>query len=142
MNINDKNKNKLGFTLIELLSVIIVLSIVISLAVIGQIKIKKGITNSYYDNVKSSILLSANNYFNYNENNNFSNGNSAFKVTVQSLVDGKYMEKIVNQKGELCDLQNSYVLAYLNESKNTEYVICLKCNDEYDNTDSDKCKIN
>ncbi|MBQ8891540.1 MAG: type II secretion system protein [Bacilli bacterium] len=123
-----------GFTLVELLGVMVILAIVISLVSISYARLDDSVTKTYYDSLKESILMSASDYFYYND--------SVKKVTIKELVDKKYIEKVTNQNGEVCDLENSYILSYLNELKETKYEICLKCGLEYDSTTSDVCKNN
>ena len=126
--------NKDGFTLVELLGVIVIFAIVISLVSISYARIDDAVTKTYYDTLKESIKISASDYFDYNEN--------IKKVSIKNLVDSKFIEKVTNQKGETCDLENSFVIKYKDNEENIKYDVCLNCNLEYDNTKSDICKNN
>ena len=60
-------KNKKGFTLIELLSVIVLIGIVLSLAVLGVSSIRKTVLEKQYINVKTEIEIAAEKYYNDTE---------------------------------------------------------------------------
>ncbi|MBQ8891538.1 MAG: prepilin-type N-terminal cleavage/methylation domain-containing protein [Bacilli bacterium] len=125
-----------GFTLVELLGVVVVLAIVMGLAVVGYSRIRNNVTKTYYSGVEQSVLMSANEYFNYNDNL-IPESNGSTNVSVFDLIEKKYIEPIKNQKGVECsesDLKASFVYAYKDANDKIQYEMCLKCGDEYDYT--------
>jgi len=126
--------NKKGFTLVELLGVIVVLAIIMGLAIIGYGGIRNSIKSNYYQGLEVNILASAKDYFDYNGYNViFTNQNR--KVYLNTLVEDKYIDNIVDQNGQNCDLNNSFVLTYKNDDNKTSYVVCLYCSDYEPNND-------
>ena len=131
---------KNGFTLIEMLAVIVVLGILMGLAVVGYTGIKANITDTYYKGVEETVLMSASEYFTYNENLIPQNYGEIKKISLSQLIEKKYTEEVVDQQGKNCDTDNSYVMAYKDANDKVKYAVCLKCGDEYDSTGSDECQ--
>ena len=132
-------KDKKGFTLVELLSTIAILAIILGIASASYIGIKRHIRRSYYNTLEESILISGGEYFSYTTDKPNIFGDEK-KISLEKLVDGKYITEVIDQKGKSCNLSDSYVMAYKNSSDKSDYYVCLKCpNDEYPN---DKDNIN
>ena len=127
---------KNGFTLVELLGVLVIFGIIISLVSISYARLDDATNKTYYNALKESILQASNDYYSYNDNL-FLNKDDLKKVTIKELIDKKYIEKVVNQKGESCSLDESFVIFSKNEIQ-----VCLKCSEEFDNTESLECKVN
>lgn len=127
---------KNGFTMVEILGVLVILGIIISLVSISYARMDDATTKTYYNTLKQTISLAANDYYSYNTDL-FLNINEYKKVTIKKLIDGKYIDKVVSQKGEQCSLDESFVIF-----SNDEVKVCLKCNGEFDNTETQECKIN
>ena len=104
-------KNKKGFTLIELLSVIVLIGIVLSLAVLGVSSIRKTVLEKQYINVKTEIEIAAEKYYNDTEST---------QMYVQILLDEGYL-KADNESKEIVDprdnknILNCYKVNIINE---------------------------
>ena len=104
-------KNKKGFTLIELLSVIVLIGIVLSLAVLGVSSIRKTVLEKQYINVKTEIEIAAEKYYNDTE---------SMQMYVQTLLDEGYL-KADNESKEIVDprdnknILNCYIVNIKNE---------------------------
>ena len=132
-------KNKKGFTLVELLSTMAILAIILGIASASYIGIKRHIRRSYYNTLEESILISGGEYFSYTTDKPNIFGDEK-KISLEKLVDGKYITEVIDQKGKSCNLSDSYVMAYKNSSDKNDYYVCLKCpDDDYPN---DKDNIN
>ena len=59
--------NKKGFTLVELLSVIVLIGIVLSIAVLGVSSVRTSILDKQYKNIKTEIELAGEKYYNDTE---------------------------------------------------------------------------
>ena len=131
-------KNKKGFTLIELLSVIVLIGIVLSLAVLGISSIRKTVLEKQYINVKTEIELAAEKYYNDTEST---------QMYVQTLLDEGYL-KANNESKEIVDPRDS-------QNKLNCYIVDIKdekgkldesdeynknCNQELNNTYAIKIK--
>ena len=90
-------KNKKGFTLVELLSVIVLIGIVLSLAVLGVSSIRKTVLEKQYINVKTEIELAAEKYYNDTEST---------QMYVQTLLDEGYL-KANNESKNIVDPRDS-----------------------------------
>ena len=90
-------KNKKGFTLIELLSVIVLIGVILSLAVLGVSSLRKKILEKQYINVKTEIELAAEKYYNDTE---------SMQMYVQTLLDEGYL-KADNESKEIVDPRDS-----------------------------------
>ena len=129
-------KEKKGFTLVELLGVIVILAIIMGLAVVGYNNIHGSVKNNYYQGLEGNILAAAKDYFDYNGYNiMFTNQNK--KVYLNTLVEEKYIDNIVDQSSKTCNLDNSFVLTYKDTNNKISYLVCLYC-DDYE-TSSDLC---
>lgn len=136
--------NKKGLTLVELLAVIVVISIIITIAVVSvnyiTSKGKLGVYKNYEDNLKGSaeLYLLENSELLPNEPNNEGEYNS-IKITYADLTNGLFMEKIKDPDGGECS--NSYVIVKrkvnVGNNYNLEYLTCLIC-DNY-KTNLEEC---
>ena len=132
-------KDKKGFTLVELLSTIAILAVILGIASASYIGIKRHIRRSYYNTLEESILVSGGEYFSYTTDKPNIFGDEK-KISLEKLVEGKYITEVIDQKGKSCNLSGSYVTAYKNSSDKSDYYVCLKCpEDDYPN---DKDNIN
>ena len=123
---------KKGFTLVELLGVVMVLIIVLGMVVVGYIKVQEGIKVTYYHSQEDSISLAATEYYNYNEGNMPKVFGDAQKVSLQTLINGGYIEEVKDRNQNECDLNKSSVIAYRDSYEKVKYEICLVCpNDQY-----------
>ena len=90
-------KNKKGFTLVELLSVIVLIGVILSLAVLGVSSIRKTVLEKQYINVKTEIELAAEKYYNDTEST---------QMYVQTLLDEGYL-KADNESKNIVDPRDS-----------------------------------
>ena len=104
--------NKKGFTLVELLSVIVLIGIVLSIAVLGVSSVRTSILDKQYKNIKTEIELAGEKYYNDTEST---------KMYVQTLIDEGYL-KADNESKKILDPRNSSELNcfVVNIDKNTE----------------------
>ena len=120
--------NNKGFSLIELLSVIVLIGIVLGIVSVSYANPLRQFNKAYYKNLENSLLISGNSYFTYNEYNQ----NEEFRVSLETLISNKYISEVLDENQEKCDLVNSYVATYKNDT-----FVCLVCNDYM--TDNEKC---
>ncbi|MDD6224621.1 MAG: type II secretion system protein [bacterium] len=117
-----------GFTLMELLAVIVILSIVLTLAIsgVGQY-IGRG-KKSYYQGLESTILAAGRDYFlDYRSLLPREIGNTSV-VTSNELILNKYLNKIVDEDKKEC---NAEIIAEKIGKQEYHYHVCLQCNERY-----------
>ena len=104
--------NQKGFTLIELLSVIVLIGVVLSIAVLGVSSVRTSILDKQYENIKTEIELAGEKYYNDTE---------SIQFYVQTLIDEGYL-KTDNESKKILDPRNSSELNcfVVNIDKNTE----------------------
>ena len=104
--------NQKGFTLIELLSVIVLIGVVLSIAVLGVSSVRTSILDKQYENIKAEIELAGEKYYNDTE---------SIQFYVQTLIDEGYL-KTDNESKKILDPRNSSELNcfVVNIDKNTE----------------------
>ena len=134
-----KNIINKGFTLVELLGVIVIIAIVMGLAVVSYSSISSASTKTYYKGVEQSLLLAIGEYSSYNNLNNMKLGDIK-EVTLESLVNDRYIEKVVDKNGKSCNLASSNVKIYKNQLNKLDYIVCLVC-DDYKSSNS-SCTTN
>ena len=124
-------KNRNGFTLVELLSTITILAIVLGIVSASFIGINRYIKKSFYKTLEESILVSGGEYYAYTKERPEMFGEEK-RVSLQTLVNNKYISEVVDRKGNQCNLATSYVGAYKDSYDKTNYYVCLTCNlDDY-----------
>ena len=123
MNLNNK-----GFSLVELLGVIVLIGIVFGIVSVSYANPVRQFNKAYYQNLENSLLVAGNSYFTYNKYNQ----NEEVRVSLDTLISKKYIDIVVDEKHNKCDLVNSYVAVYKSNS-----FVCLICNDYVSN--NDKC---
>ena len=124
-------KNRNGFTLVELLSTIAILAIVLGIVSASFIGINRYIKKSFYKTLEESILVSGGEYYAYTNERPEMFGEEK-RVSLQTLVNNKYISEVVDRKGNTCNLATSYVGAYKDSYDKTNYYVCLTCNlDDY-----------
>lgn len=114
-----------GFTLVELLAVIVILAVIGGVATISYTTLTKKTENDYYQNLMNNLSLSATNYFNDNRSKRpgfdiEGKITNCSKVSLQTLVDERYIENVNDPSGNSCDLMNSYV--YIKRDTTSKYV--------------------
>lgn len=124
------NKNK-GFTIVELLAVIIILSILVTLAYTGVSGYLEQARNSTYDNFEQNIIDGVTNYL-IDHSGNIPSVGESLVVDVEKLVCEGYIDNLEdpNSSDKTCNL-NSYAIVKRNNdtgyNMNIDYSACLKC---------------
>ena len=128
-------KNRKGFTLVELIGVIVILGIVLGLVSIAFVSINNHIKTTYYKEIETVLLQTAGEYYTYNQGEAPKVFGSNAEVSIETLVNGKYVEEVKDRNGNDC---TGSVVAYKNSYDRTNYYVCLKCSD-YE-TDNAACR--
>ena len=115
--------NKKGFTLIEMLAVILILALVTGIIVFTYRNVFKLAQDDYYQVLENNIILAGNEYFNDHQDE-LPNGENIQKVTLSSLIQGKYLEPVHDDSGNLCTTDGVYVHR---ENNKLKYEVCLRC---------------
>ena len=116
-------KNK-GFTVIELLVSFVIVALIAAIGIISYNAINKKVETSYYKTLEESLLLSGNEYFQAHREELPIHGSRS--VSVENLVNGRYIEPIKDKNGNACTKGDVYI--YRNSETNTfDYEVCLEC---------------
>lgn len=118
-----------GFTLVELLAVIVILAVIGGIGIVSYTSIVKKSEKDYYINLADNVELGASNYFKDNRSKRPGIDSVCSKVSLNTLINEKYLEKVVDTRGNNCDLNNSFVFIKRNSSNNYEYETTLICDD-------------
>lgn len=130
-------KSKKGFTLIELLAVLVLLGIFLTIAIPSITKYLRRGTNSYYQSLEDTIIISAKDYLSdYKALLPREIGNSTV-VTLDELVNNSYIDKIVDENGKGC---SGKIIVEKSSRKQYSYYTCLNC-ENYKSSNS-KCNNN
>ena len=113
-------KNK-GFTLIELLVSIVIISLLSGIGIFSYQALFKTGEEKYYDSLESNILLAGNDYFE-DHRDELPTGSNYSEVSLASLIDSKYIEKITDTNGNVC--REGSVFVY-RENNKYRYEACL-----------------
>lgn len=130
-----------GFTLVELLAVIVILALISGVGIISFSSITQKSENDYYVSLVSNLQLIASDYYSNNRSQRPGINNGDYvcsRVSLEELVNNKYIENVNNSKGESCDLDNSYVYIKRNDDKQYEYKVLLVCGDYYLSVNEDE----
>lgn len=126
--------NRKAFTLIELLGVIVILGIVLGIAVICFMGVKKEINDMYYQSLEENIKLAGVDYYNYNKEQKPNSYGNIKTVDISELIQNSYIERILSKNGNPC---SGYVGVYKTIDDQLNYFVCLNC-DDY-STNNDQC---
>lgn len=130
-------KDKNGFTLVEVLAVIVVLGFISTIFIPTAMKILNNNNLKIYKIKEQELVRAAGDYV--LENNNFEAPTAGGEkyITMQQLVLGNYINKILDSSsGNEC---KAFVRVTLNDVYGYNYDACLIC-DEY-KTNKDFCNI-
>lgn len=128
-----------GFTLVELLAVIVILAIIGGIGIISYTSIIKKSESDYYVNLVDNLELGAANYFRDNRSKRPGIGEVCKSVSLQTLINEKYLENANDHKGNPCNLTNSIVYIKRNSNMQYEYKTTLYCDDFTEEVDSNYC---
>lgn len=121
--------NKKGFTLVELLTVIVILAIIGAIGILAYTSLIKKSEDDYYRNLSDNLKLGATDYFINNRSARPGVNAICSKVNLEVLIEGRYIEDVVDAKGKECDLVNSFVYIKRNDKKQYEYETTIICGD-------------
>ena len=121
-------KNKKGFTLIELMGVIVIIGILLLIAIPAVDKYMRKGKNNYYVSLEEEIKTAGMNYMEtYRTLLPRQIGHYA-TVTLDELVENKYMEEVVDENGVKCS--GKVTIEKVSTEKYT-YVSYLDCGNKY-----------
>ena len=130
-----KNKNN-GFTLVELLATIIILGLLLTIAYISVRSILDRGNDSYYKSQEDMLILAGREYFADYRSELPKIISNTSTVTLQTLIDEKYINPIQDDNNSDCDFENSGVTAQKVTDSDYQYYATLAC-DNY-NTEKDE----
>ena len=134
--------NNKGFTLIELLSVIVIIALVSGIGVISFSSLTTKSNEDYYTGLASNLEFGASNYYGNYRSKRPAIGEVCSKVSLQELLQEKYIDSALDAKGNSCDLNNSYVYIKRNANKQYEYKASFVCGDYQNVVDEiDYCTV-
>lgn len=123
-----KNNNNLGFTLVELMAVIIVLGVISVIVIPSAMKMVNDNSLKIYKIKEKEIMNATKDYAKYSKDFVAPTSSEARYVTIEKLVSGNYINKILdNKSGNEC---NAFAKITLNNIHGYDYEVCLIC-DEY-----------
>ncbi len=112
---------KNGFTLVELLVSIALVALLGGIAVVSYQTFFSSSEETYYKTIESNIMLAASDYFSdHREELPVGDGHS--NVLIKDLVSARYIDQIVDSKGQSCN--DGVVYAYREDNK-YKYEVCL-----------------
>lgn len=131
-----------GFTLVELLAVIVIIAVISGIGVISFSSLTNKSNTDYYNILASNLEFGASNYYGNYRSKRPSIGEVCNKVSLQELLQEKYIDSALDAQGKSCDLNNSYVYIKRNANKQYEYKASFVCGD-YQNlvNESDYCTV-
>ena len=127
-------KNKKGFTLIELLAVILLVAILLWLSVPTVVKYMKKGTKAYYHSLESEIKTAGVDYLETYRSLLPQNIGHVKVIELDELVDNKYIDKVVDEKGNSC---TGKVTVEKIKTDSYDYYVCLKCGEYYESKSED-----
>lgn len=115
---------KNAFTLIELLAVIVILGAIMLIAVPSFQKYVFKTEDTYYKNLEKTLETAAIDYVSDHRNLLPNNVGSVISIQKEDLINGKYIEDIVDTKEKSCEAQ---ALVQMLEKGKYEYIACINC---------------
>ena len=118
--------NNKGLTLVELLAAIAIMGIMSGVAVIAVNGVLQNSKEKYYASLRSNIIVAAKSYY-ADHRGLLPKLNRQRKLSVQTLVNNKYIEKpIAHDKKSSC-VENSVITVTKVSKDKYEYSIDLHC---------------
>ena len=121
-----KKKNKKGFSLVEILAVIVILSILAVISIASIQGIVSRARTKYYQTLEKNMISAAQSYMEKNREYSPKVEGQVSKVDLSTMIEAKYIEKLVDYNKETCDSSKSYVqvFKYKDELLYTPYLEC------------------
>ena len=128
-------KNRKGFTLVELLAVVLLVALLLLIAVPAIMRYMKQGTRSYYHSIENEMKVSGMDYMESYRTLLPRQINHVTVVELDELVDNKYIDPVLDEKGNTCTGQ---VAIKKLRNNNYEYHSCLVCG-EYYSSEEQEC---
>lgn len=122
-------KNNQGFTMVEIIGVVIIMGVILLLLIPGISKLMAQFRNDYYEKLEDSINESGKDFFTDNKIYLPDGMLESTYVNVSSLISEKYVESLLDYRGNSCELedQKSYVIVIYKGNGKYEYQTCIDC---------------
>ena len=117
--------NKKGFTLVEVLVTIVIIGLLSGVGIISYQTFFKTGEQRHFEATESDVLLAGNDYFT-DHRDELPSGNNISEVSLNDLIVAKYIEDVVDSKGNKCDSENNKVYVYRENNKYV-YEVCIEC---------------
>lgn len=122
-------KNSKGFTMIELIAVFLIIAALSVVGVVTVNAIMAKVEENYYADIEQELLLAGSEY--YSDNQRDRPVDSYNKVELGTLINNKYIEKVLDKNGN--DTCEGNVYIYKNAAK-YDYQACISCGKKSDGT--------
>ena len=120
-------RKKKGFTLVELLATIIILGLLVTIAYISVSSILNRGNDSYYKSQEDMLVLAGREYFADHRSELPKEIGDTSTVTLETLIEEKYIDPIKDKDEVDCDKLNSNVTAQKITEKDFQYYGTLAC---------------
>ena len=120
-------KKEKGFTLIELIAVVIILGLIALIAIPYFTGSMKTFRSDFYDNLSRTVETAGKEYFKDNTKYLPSKDLYSSKISLNNLINQKYINNSDDYEGNACDLEKSYVIVIKMSRSNYKYAVCLVC---------------
>ena len=111
-------KNRKGFTLLEILTAVAILGLLMTVAIAGYSKYVEKAKKRYYQKQEELLVQAGRDYFNDNRNTLPRAPGETNCVKLKVLLDGRYIDKVVDYKQKACnDVDSRVCVTKLNNTK-------------------------
>ena len=133
-------KKEKGFTLIELIAVVIILGLIALIAIPYFTGSMKTFRSDFYDNLSRTVETAGKEFFKDNTKYLPSKNLHSSKVSLNNLINQKYINNSDDYEGNECDLEKSYVIVIKKDKSTYEYTACIVCpGDDYTTFSQSAC---
>ena len=123
-------KNKKGFTLVEVIAAVIIIGIMFTAAIIGYSKYIEQSKDNYYKKQKDLVTQAGRDFFNDNRGRLPVNISEESCVLLSTLVNNKYIDKVVGYDKKACKQDTSKVCAQKISLTKYKYTTTLDCGEK------------
>lgn len=127
-------KNKRGFSLVELLAVITIMGILAVISIVGVNYLLQKFRINYYKAQEDNMVIAGTDYFDTVDNVKPKSSGQLNQVQLSTLIDNKYIDKIIDYHKDNCDYDKSYVQIFKYDGK-YYYTPYLQCSNDHYKTD-------